>query len=279
MCKSKGNFIPMLAALLFFAGMAAIFVPPLTMNSEVARDEEAYAELRTRAKGDSVTEESSLPPTVSETAATSAPPISVPSTSGEGKTGVDVAACKAQNNDFVAWLQIPGTPIDYPVVSTDDTKYYLSHTFTGKKSYLGTLFSLGKTDYQLPSRNIAIYGHHIRSNDAVMFSPLLAYKDESYYADHELIHLDSLYHSGTYRIFAVLNMRSGDWEPSTASFSNGADFLAFVNQARAQALYETDVEVTEADEILTLITCDRRYQPVLGRLVVMAVKEEPFKEE
>ena len=279
MRKSKGNFIPMLAALLFFAGMAAIFVPPLTMNSEVARDEEAYAELRTRAKGDSVTEESSLPPTVSETAATSAPPISVPSTSGEGKTGVDIAACKAQNNDFVAWLQIPGTPIDYPVVSTDDTKYYLSHTFTGKKSYLGTLFSLGKTDYQLPSRNIAIYGHHIRSNDAVMFSPLLAYKDESYYAGHELIHLDSLYHSGTYRIFAVLNMRSGDWEPSTTSFTSGADFLAFVNQARAQALYETDVEVTEADEILTLITCDRRYQPVLGRLVVTAVKEEPFKEE
>ena len=279
MRKSKGNFIPILAALLFFAGMAAIFVPPLTMNSEVARDEEAYAELRTRAKGDSVTEESSLPPTVSETAATSAPPISVPSTSGEGKTSVDIAACKAQNNDFVAWLQIPGTPIDYPVVSTDDTKYYLSHTFTGKKSYLGTLFSLGKTDYQLPSRNIAIYGHHIRSNDAVMFSPLLAYKDESYYADHELIHLDSLYHSGTYRIFAVLNMRSGDWEPSTTSFTSGADFLAFVNQARAQALYETDVEVTEADEILTLITCDRRYQPVLGRLVVMAVKEEPFKEE
>lgn len=275
MRKSKGNFIPILAALLFIIGTAAIFVPPLTMNSEVARDEEAYAELRTRAKGASVTEESSLPPTVSETAATLAPPISVPSTSGEGKIGVDVTACKAQNNDFVAWLQIPGTPIDYPVVSTDDTKYYLSHTFTGKKSYLGTLLSLGKTDYQLPSRNIAIYGHHIRSNDAVMFSPLLDYKDESYYAGHELIHLDSLYNSGTYRIFAVINMRSGDWEPSTASFASGADFLAFVNQARAQALYETAVEVTEEDEILTLITCDRRYQPILGRLVVMAVREEP----
>lgn len=270
MRKSKGNFIPILAALLFIIGTAAIFFPPLTMNSDVARDEEAYAELRTRAKGASVTEESSLPSTVSETAATSAPPISFPSPS----TGVDVAACKAQNHDFVAWIQIPGTPIDYPVVSTNDTKYYLSHTFTGKKSYLGTLFSLGKTDYQLPSRNIAIYGHHIRSNDAVMFSPLLAYKDESYYAGHELIHLDSLYHSGTYRIFAVINMQNGDWEPSTANFASGADFLAFVNQARAQALYETAVEVTEEDEILTLITCDRHYLPVLGRLVVMAVKEE-----
>lgn len=273
MRKSKGNFIPILAALLFIIGTAAIFVPPLTMNSEVARDEEAYAELRTRAKGASVTEEA--PEAAAFPGSKVTLPVSMVSPSPTaGKTGVDVAACKAQNHDFVAWLQIPGTPIDYPVVSTDDAKYYLSHTFTGKKSYLGTLFSLGKTDYQLPSRNIAIYGHHIRSNDAVMFSPLLAYKDESYYAGHELIHLDSLYHSGTYRIFAVINMQNGDWEPSTANFASGADFLAFVNQARAQALYETAVEVTEEDEILTLITCDRHYLPVLGRLVVMAVKEE-----
>lgn len=186
---------------------------------------------------------------------------------------MDLAACKAQNEDFIAWLQIPGTPVDYPVVSTDDTKYYLNHTFTGKKSYLGTLFSLGKTDYQLPSQNIAIYGHHIRSNDEVMFSPLLAYKDESYYDGHELIYMDSLYRNGIYRIFAVINMRNGDWEPSTAVFADDAEFLTFVNQARAQALYEINVEVNADNEILTLITCDRSYIPVTGRLVVMAVKQ------
>ena len=33
---------------------------------------------------------------------------------------------------------IPGTPIDYPVVRTGDPDYYLNHTFSGRKSYLGT---------------------------------------------------------------------------------------------------------------------------------------------
>ena len=270
----KENRLLILAAVLLIAGIAAIFIPVLTMNAEIRQDEEGYQELRTQVENTAVPMEE-MPEASSRPQANVVPimPSSASPTPETGKTGVDLAACKTQNEDFIAWLQIPGTPVDYPVVSTDDTKHYLNHTFTGEKSYLGTLFSLGKTDYEAPSQNIAIYGHHIRSNDEVMFSPLLAYKDESYYDGHELIYLDSLYHAAEYRIFAVINMRSGDWEPSTASFDSDEAFLAFIAQARAQALYETGVEVNVNDEILTLITCDRSYAPVLGRLVIMAVKQ------
>ena len=70
-------------------------------------------------------------------------------------TRADLAACKAVNRDFIAWLQIPGTDVDYPVVLTDDAAYYLKHTFTGEESIIGCLFSLGRTDYEKPSANIA----------------------------------------------------------------------------------------------------------------------------
>ena len=53
------------------------------------------------------------------------------------------------------------------------------------------------------------------------------------------------------------------------------DFLRFVQRARSQSLYETGVEVTAKDQILTLITCDRSYIPTYGRLVVMAVRQKP----
>ena len=270
----KENRLLILAVVLLIVGITAIFIPVLTMDEEIRQDEEGYQELRIQVENKAVSMEET-PEASSRPQANVVPitPSSASPTPETGKTGVDLAACKAQNEDFIAWLQIPGTPVDYPVVSTDDTKYYLNHTFTGKKSYLGTLFSLGKTDYQLPSQNIAISGHHIRSNDEVMFSPLLAYKDESYYDGHELIYMDSLYRNGIYRIFAVINMRNGDWEPSTAVFADDAEFLTFVNQARAQALYEINVEVNADNEILTLITCDRSYIPVTGRLVVMAVKQ------
>lgn len=153
-------------------------------------------------------------------------------------------------------------------------EYYLTHTFAGKESSIGTLFSLGRTDYRTPSRNIAIFGHHMRrSRSQTMFQPLHNYKDSSYYHKHSTITLDSLYGSETYTIFAVLNMCESDWDASTADFSTDEAFLVFVERAKALAFYETGVSVGPDDHILTLITCDRDYHSTEGRLIVMAVQQ------
>ena len=190
-----------------------------------------------------------------------------------GKTGVDLDACKAQNNEFVAWLKIPGTKINYPVVWTDNVDYYLTHTFSGKESKIGTLFSLGKTDYKSPGRNIPIYGHHITTSGGNMFQPLMSYKKRSFWESHMTIYLDSLYHLGEYTVFAVINMQNGEWDPAAASFSGDQAFLNFLRRAKAQALYDTGIEVNADDHIITLITCDRSYHDKDGRLLVMAVEQ------
>ena len=190
-----------------------------------------------------------------------------------GKTGVDLDACKAQNSDFVAWLKIPGTKINYPVVWTDNVDYYLTHTFSGKESKIGTLFSLGKTDYKSPGRNIPIYGHHITTSGGNMFQPLMSYKKQSFWESHKTIYLDSLYHLGEYAVFAVINMQNGEWDPAAASFSGDQAFLNFLRRAKAQALYDTGIEVNADDHIITLITCDRSYHDKDGRLLVMAVEQ------
>ena len=212
---------------------------------------------------------SSLPPNTPNPQQTASPS---PDAHSVVDSGIDLEACLAQNKDFVAWLSIPGTVISYPVVRSDDSAYYLSHLFNGKKSKLGCLFSLKSSDYRKPSQNIAIYGHHLSHSDA-MFSTLIDYKQEAYYAEHSVITLDSVYGRRSYRIFAVLNMKVSDWDPAAASFGSGKAFLQFVNRAKRKVLYSTDVEVKEDDHILTLITCDRSYGGASGRLIVMAVQE------
>ena len=201
-------------------------------------------------------------------------PTAIPHLIG-GNTGVDLTAAKEKNGDFIAWLKIPGTNVNYPVALSDNTDYYLTHDFSGRKSKLGTLFSLKKTDYETPGRNIAIYGHHITntSSGELMFRPLLSYKQRSFYEKNSIIYLDSLYRSGIYKVFSVVNLVKGEWDPSTASFASDADFLAFIRQAQARSLYDTGVEVTAADRILTLITCDRSYAAADGRLIVLAVAQ------
>ena len=219
-----------------------------------------------------------LLPTANVTAVPTAIVTAVPTKKPSAPTAVpvqsdiDLEACLTQNRDLVAWLTIPGTKINYPVVRSNNTEYYLHHLFAGKESKLGCLFSLTSSDYQTPSKNIAIYGHHISHSDA-MFSTLMDYKDASYCAAHSLIRVSSLYGERTYRVFAVLNMNVSDWDAATASFSSNESFLRFVNRAIEKSMVDTGVQVTAEDNILTLITCDRSYGGASGRLIVMAVQE------
>ena len=279
--KRKSPFSPLtlLAALLFIGGMLAVVLPVLQWDAEVSAEAGEYDQLREQkqqAEACETVEEETLNQHV-------VPPISLmeegstvqqsENTVGEqaAQAAVDLSAYLAQNPDFVAWLRIPGTNVDYPVVQTDDSDYYLNHTFSGKSSVVGTLFSLEDADYAAPGRNIAIYGHHLRSSGEKMFTSLMRYKNPDFYEDNKTIVLDSLYRHSEYTIFAVVNMKAGDWEPLRTMFSGDAAFMAFVNRAKSESLYDTGVEVGADDHILTLITCDRSYAGKEGRLVILAV--------
>lgn len=189
-------------------------------------------------------------------------------------SGVNLAKLQSQNAEFIAWLQIPGTSVNYPVVQTSDTAFYLTHNFKRQKAKAGTLFSLPSTDYRTPGKNIVIYGHHLSHRPNAMFSPLLNYKQAGYGRKHSKVLLDSIFRSNTYRVFAVVNWDiDGDWMPMQTNFSGTEEFAAFVQEAQRRSLYDTGVSVPKAAEILTLITCDRSFGGVNGRLAVMAVKE------
>ena len=277
--RRKCPFSPLtlLAALLLIGGMLAVVLPVLQWDAEVSAEAGEYEQLREQnrqAEARETVEEETLNQHI-------VPPISLaeeglPVQQSESAVGeqamVDLSAYLAQNPDFVAWLRIPGTNVDYPVVQTDAPDYYLNHTFSGKPSVVGTLFSLADADYAAPGRNIAIYGHHLRSSGEKMFTSLMRYKNPDFYEDNQTIVLNSLYRHSEYTIFAVVNMKAGDWEPSRTMFSGDAAFMAFVNRAKSESLYDTGVEVGADDHILTLITCDRSYAGKEGRLVILAVE-------
>lgn len=204
----------------FLCGMALLVVPPAVELSAYRTDADEYAVMaeQVRPPGAGAAPMATAvhitqPPQEKESpaspltthapestpAVTCMPRATQPATAppSMATSTVDLAACSAQNRDFVAWLTIPGTVIDYPVVRSDNTAYYLHHLFSGKESKLGCLFSLTSADYETPGRNIAIYGHHL-SNSSAMFSTLMDYKQAGYCADHSQIRLDTLYGTRTY---------------------------------------------------------------------------------
>ena len=71
-------------------------------------------------------------------------------------------AVQEQNSDFVGWLSVPGTNIDYPVMQTPaDPTYYLKHDFEKNYTDYGCPFMQTDCDALAPSDNLIIYGHNM----------------------------------------------------------------------------------------------------------------------
>lgn len=82
-----------------------------------------------------------------------------------------------QNPDFIGWLQIEGSPINYPVMqSLARPDYYLTHGFDGKKNRYGVPYVAESCDLEADCPNIIIYGHHMK--DGSMFAGLMEYVDQ-----------------------------------------------------------------------------------------------------
>lgn len=182
----------------------------------------------------------------------------------------------AQNPDTVGWIQIPNTPVDYPVVQTKDNDYYLDHTFTKKYDAAGCPF----LDYQNvvgPNGQLSqcsvIYAHHRRNG--TMFAKLKNYDDVEFYKQNPVIKFDTIYDRGDWVVFAdfraTTNSSTGKiFEYRKFDFKDADAFNNFVTAIRKRSYFNTPIEVNENDQILLLSTCS--YEKQHWRMVIAARK-------
>ena len=153
------------------------------------------------------------------------------------------------NADAVGWLTIAGTAIDHPVVQCDDNAYYLNQSFEGERSKHGCLFMDCRNNAD--SRHIVIYGHHMK--DGSMFGILPQYVLESYFEAHPTMTLNLWGQLSQWQIFSV---HSTDDSLLQVQFADDAAFAEFIQGLKSASLYDTGIDVTPNDTVLTLSTCD-----------------------
>jgi len=207
----------------------------------------------------------------------------------------------SQNPDLVGYITIPDTEISYPVVqkksddiSVNTNDYYLNRSFNQETSKAGCIF----LDYRCHfdevvnhrrisknSDNLVIYGHNM--NNRSMFGSLKDYiRNYSYYSEHPIVHLQSLYKNYDYKIFAVFLVDSEDTESEYAFdcwnslyFNSETEFYDYVNEAKKRNIIYNDVDVTYGDPLLTLYTCNSTVAN--AKLIVMArmlrTGEDPYE--
>ena len=187
-----------------------------------------------------------------------------------GQTPKAYADLKAENPDFVGWIKIEGTSVNYPVVQTKaEPQYYLRRSFEGSYSIAGTPFLDAQCDME-KGIGLIIYGHNM--NDGSMFADIAGYTQETYWREHPIIQCDSLTRQREYEVMAVLQFKDSE-QAAQDYYSVPRDemnFTEYISRLADAALYDTGIQAVWGDQILALSTCSR--QDSDSRILVIARK-------
>ncbi len=244
--------------------------------------EEIMDELREQASAASPSP--TAPPSASPTQAPAASPTQSPAAS-PAATPVPTPEAVVNpyreaflsNEDMGAWLQIPGTEIDYPVMWTpEDEEYYLYRGFDGSENKNGSLILDTDSCLNPLTTNLIIHGHNMKSG--AMFGCLTDYEDESYYQEHKDIILYTEECQRNYEVIAVFRSQVFRKSDDVFKFYNffqadtQEEFDDFYNNIKEMSLYDTGVTAEFGDRFITLSTCV--YHVETGRFVVVAKEVE-----
>ena len=189
----------------------------------------------------------------------------------------ELAEARAKNPDTVAWLYIPGTEVDDPVVQAKDNAYYLQKDENGNYSEWGCYYA--HCDNRLSSRskldrNTVIFGHSASNcdPDGPKLTKLHRYMDADYVKENPYVYLSVKGEDMVFQITACFITDIGfDY---IAPDPTGDDLVSFFETvARKNWLDFDGVTFSEEDTVLTLSTCCRKYDKANTgnqRLVVMA---------
>lgn len=171
------------------------------------------------------------------------------------------------NPDIYAWIIVPGTVIDYPILQhPEEMDYYLDHNLDGTRGYPGCIYTQRMNQKDFSDPNTVLYGHNMKAG--TMFAGLHQFKDEDFFKDNRYI------------IIYTEDERLLVYE-IVAAYVNGNEHLLMNYMLHTEdgfqqyldGIYEhtgtgcnflTERELLASDRLITLSTCisgqdDKRY--------------------
>ena len=195
------------------------------------------------------------------------PVSSVPGEAPDVETPVDFNELKSANSDIYAWINVPGTNVNYPILQHEsEQSYYLTHNVNKKSSKYGAIYTqsaFNKADFS--DYNTLIYGHNMRNG--TMFGTLKKFRDKKFFEKNQYIEIYMPGRILKYRIFGALVFDDRHIMMSF-DFNDLADRQLYLDtiyalSRRTTSHFRDDITVGLDDKIITLSTCtsndDERY--------------------
>lgn len=204
-------------------------------------------------------------------------PSDVGAAENNGGSGakVDFNQLKGQNPDIYAWITVPGTGIDYPVLQKRDAEdpydnYYLDHQVDLSEGFPGVIYSQPVNRRDFMDSVTVLYGHNLKNGG--MFSDLHDFEDKDFFAENNRVIIYTPEKTLTYEIFAAIDF-SDALLPYEYDFTESAEVERHLADVKkCQGNFREEMELSPDAKILVLSTCygDREER----RLLVEAVLTE-----
>ena len=155
------------------------------------------------------------------------------------------------------WLQVQGTNMDLPILSSYSDDYNDSINYS---------YGWMSINYVTGENRPVIMGHNILnvSNEPMLpnktlqdFEELMAFTYYGFAKDNLYIQYTHDGKDEIYLIYAVGFYNSG--VDSAESYSDKAEVKKYINDVKKNSIYNYDISVNEDDELLTLKTCTRYF--------------------
>nr|WP_300839117.1 class B sortase [uncultured Acetatifactor sp.] len=162
------------------------------------------------------------------------------------------------NKDIYAWIYIPDTKVDYPVLQHDsDNTYYLNYNLDGSRGYPGCIYTENYNAKDFTDPVTVVYGHNMK--DGSMFAGLHRYSDIEFMEEHPYIYMYTPEGLLVYEIFTAHETSDEHILYAHNWFEEERVMEEYIYETRDVRLMGSvqreDVDVESDDHILTLSTC------------------------
>lgn len=191
---------------------------------------------------------------------------------------IDWKKYQDENSDVYAWIYIPGTTVDYPILMSAkdaDTHFYLTHDIDGNSSIFGSVYAENFQEKDFSDPVTVLYGHSYfdgnnqliwNADPAVkMFTDLHKYEDGDYLNENPKMYIYTPEKTYVYDIFSA-RVFDDRYISYSYEFEKDAEFEEYLKDITAAGgnLNKNMPEITPESGIVTLSTCvgvgsDQRY--------------------
>lgn len=178
---------------------------------------------------------------------------------------VNFSILKKENEEIIGWIYLNDSPINYPVVQTDDNNYYLSRLINREYNIAGSIFMDYRNSPKLENNNTILYGHNMNNN--TMFGSLKKYKTQEFYDNHKVMYYFTPEKNYIIEIFTgyTISVESDIYDLSILDNDKLKELIS-------NSDFKSNVEVKADDKIITLSTCAYEYDG--ARYIIMGVLHE-----